>query len=137
VTLIEAAQALGRYTSHDWISEVDVPTVIVVTRDDRLVPATRQRKLAAVVPGATVHEVDGDHPVGIREPLRFAPVLLEACLDVSGRVAGGRVATVSFSGKPSSQASERRVAGVDQVAAADVAVIPERRRALPRRRATS
>ncbi len=83
VTLIEAAQALGHFTSHDWIGEVDVPTAIVVTRDDRLVPARRQRKLAAAVSGATVYEVDGDHPVGVHDPLRFAPVLLEACLERS------------------------------------------------------
>ena len=137
MALIEAAQALGHFTSHDWISEIDVPTAIVVTRDDRLVPARRQRKLAAAVPGATVYEVDGDHPVGIHDPLRFAPVLLEACLDVSGRVAGGRLATDSRSGTPSSQASERRVAGVDQHAAADIAVIRRRRRARSRRRSAS
>jgi 3-oxoadipate enol-lactonase len=89
VKLIEATQALGHFTSHDWISEVDVPAAVVVTRHDRLVPAKRQRKLAAAVPGATVYEIDGDHPVGVREPDRFAPVLVEACLDVSARMRAG------------------------------------------------
>lgn len=85
VKLIEAAQALVHFTSHDWIAEVDVPTAIVVTTRDRFVPERRQRKLAAAVAGATVHEIDGDHPVGVLEPERFAPVLVEACLDVTGR----------------------------------------------------
>ena len=89
VKMIEAAQALVRYTSHEWIGEVDVPTAVVVTRHDRLVPAQRQRKLAAAVPGATVHELDGDHPVGVREPHRFVPVLVDACLDVGRRVRTG------------------------------------------------
>ena len=89
VKIIEAAQALGHFTSHDWIGEVDVPTAIVVTRHDRLVPAERQRKLAVAVPGATVHELDGDHAVGVREPVRFVPVLVDACLDVTRRVRAG------------------------------------------------
>ena len=86
VKMIEAAQAMGRYTSHDWIGGVDVPTAVVVTLRDRLVRPERQRKLAAAVPAATVHEVDGDHPVGVLEPHRFVPALLDACLDVSSRM---------------------------------------------------
>jgi pimeloyl-ACP methyl ester carboxylesterase len=89
VKMIEAAQALGRYTSHGWISDVNVPTAVVVTTHDRLVPARRQRKLAASVPGATVHEVKGDHAVAVREPSIFVPVLVDACLDVIGRVRAG------------------------------------------------
>lgn len=85
VTLIEAAQALGHFTSREWIGAVDVPTAVVVTTHDRLVPTERQRKLAAAVSGATVYEIDADHPVGVREPDRFAPVLLEACIDVANR----------------------------------------------------
>jgi 3-oxoadipate enol-lactonase len=85
VKMIEAAGALGHFTSRDWIGQVDVPTAVVMTRHDRLVRPERQRKLAAAVPGATVHEIDGDHAVGVREPERFAPVLLAACLDVAGR----------------------------------------------------
>ncbi len=88
VKMIEAAQAMGRYTSQDWIGEVDVPTAVVVTRHDRLVRPERQRKLAAAVPDAAVYELDGDHPVGVREPHRFVPVLIDACLDVSRRVRG-------------------------------------------------
>ena len=92
VKMIEAAQATGRYTSHDWIGEVDVPTAVVVTRHDRFVRPERQRKLAAAVPAATVHELDGDHPVGVREPHRFVPVLVDACLDVSGRMPARKTA---------------------------------------------
>ena len=73
---------------HGWITEVNVPTAVVVATYDRLVPARRQRKLAASVPGATVLEVEGDHAVAVREPSVFVPVLVDACLDVIGRVAG-------------------------------------------------
>ena len=89
VKMVEAAEALGRYTSHGWITEVNVPTAVVVATHDRLVPARRQRKLAASVPGATVHEVEGDHAVAVREPSVFVPVLVDACLDVIGRMGVG------------------------------------------------
>ena len=85
VKLIEAAQALVRYSADEWIRDVDVPTAVVVTTEDRLVPPSWQQRLATGVPGARVFEIDGDHPVGVREPERFVPVLVEACMDVSGR----------------------------------------------------
>lgn len=86
VKMVEAAQALGRYTSHGWIGEVNVPVAVVVTKDDQLLPVRRQRKLAASVPDATVHEVEGDHAVAVRQPAVFIPVLVDACLDVIGRI---------------------------------------------------
>ena len=89
VKLVQAAQALGRYTSHGWIGDVNVPTAVVVTTRDRMVPTRRQHKLAESVPGATVHEVEGDHAVGVRDPSLFVPVLVDACLDVIGRVQAG------------------------------------------------
>ena len=85
VKLVEAAQALVRYSADEWIGEVDVPTAVVMTTKDRLVPASWQHRLAASVPGAQVFEIDGDHPVGVREPERFVPVLLGACKEVSSR----------------------------------------------------
>jgi pimeloyl-ACP methyl ester carboxylesterase len=86
VKMVEAARALGHYSSHHWIETVDVPTAVVVTTHDQLVPARRQRKLAASIPGATVHEVEGDHAVAVREPSAFVPVLVDALLDVSSRM---------------------------------------------------
>lgn len=84
--MIEAARAAVHYTSHHWIGTVDVPTAVVVTTHDRVVSARRQRRLAASVPGATMHEVEGDHAVAVREPSVFVPVLVDACLDVIGRI---------------------------------------------------
>jgi 3-oxoadipate enol-lactonase len=83
--LAQAAAALGRFSSHAWIGDVDVPTAVVVTERDQLVPPSRQRKLAAAIPGATVHPVDGDHLVCAAAPGRFAPALVAACLDVASR----------------------------------------------------
>jgi 3-oxoadipate enol-lactonase len=88
---VGAMAALGRFSSHGWIGEVDVPAAVVVTTRDRLIAPSRQRKLAAAIPGATVHEVDGDHGACVLGAERFVPALLEACESVAGR-AGRRVA---------------------------------------------
>ena len=76
--IAEAAGAIARYSSHEWIGDVDVPTAVVVTEHDRLVPPHRQRKLAASIPGARVFPVAGDHGVCVADPRVFVPALLNA-----------------------------------------------------------
>ena len=77
--IAEAAVAIARFSSHEWISEVDVPTAVVVTEQDRLVPPRRQRRLAESIPGARVVPVQGDHGVCVANPRAFVPALLNAC----------------------------------------------------------
>lgn len=81
----EAAESLGRYSSHAWIGLIDVPVSVVVTTRDQLVPPHRQIKLARAIPGAVIFPVDGDHLVCARDPAAFVPVLLDACLLASRR----------------------------------------------------
>ena len=106
--MVEAARALGHYSSHGWISEVNVPTAVVVATHDQLLPVRRQRKLAASVPGATVHEVEGDHAVAVREPSVFVPVLVDACLDVIGRMRAGVLDRETAAAASAGPASQRR-----------------------------
>jgi 3-oxoadipate enol-lactonase len=82
--MLAAAHELGRFSSREWIGNVDVPTSVVVTAEDVLVPPARQAALAAAIPGATLHRVQADHgaPVGAAD--RFVPALLEACRQVTG-----------------------------------------------------
>ena len=82
-TALSAVQAVCEFSSHSWISQVDVPTAVVVTTRDHILPASRQRKLAGAIPGASIHEVDADHAVCITEPQVFAQVLLQACWSVT------------------------------------------------------
>jgi pimeloyl-ACP methyl ester carboxylesterase len=82
-TALAAVQAVCEFTSHSWISQVDVPAAVVVTTRDHIVPAGRQRKLAGAIPGASIHEVDADHAVCITAPQVFAQVLLQACWSVT------------------------------------------------------
>jgi 3-oxoadipate enol-lactonase len=85
---LSAIQAVNEFTSHSWISQVDVPTAVVVTTRDHIVPPSRQRKLAAAIPGASIHEVNADHAVCITAPQVFAQVLLQACWSVTPVITG-------------------------------------------------
>ena len=76
--IAEAAGAIGRFSSRDWIGEVDVPTAVVVTEQDGLVSPIRQRRLAAAIPNARVVSVQGDHGVCVRNPRAFVPALRHA-----------------------------------------------------------
>ena len=82
--LIEAGLAISRYDACPWIGGVDVPTSVVVTTRDRTVGAGRQMQLAASIPDATVHPVEGGH-ISCARP-EFATPLLRACTDVAERV---------------------------------------------------
>ncbi len=77
------AAALARFSSRTWVGDIDVPTAVVVTSHDVLVPTARQRALAAAIPGATVVELDGDHGVFVTDPSAFAAALVDACRRVT------------------------------------------------------
>lgn len=83
--VIEAAESLGRFSSRDWIGDIDVPVSVVVTSDDRLVPARRQVRLAGQIPSAVIHVVKGTHMIAGNDPRRFAETVVEACELVSRR----------------------------------------------------
>jgi pimeloyl-ACP methyl ester carboxylesterase len=82
--LVEAARALALFSSGPWIGAVDVPTAVVVTTRDGLVPPRRQYAMASAIPTARLFEVVGDHAVCATSPTRFVPTLAEACRAVTG-----------------------------------------------------
>jgi pimeloyl-ACP methyl ester carboxylesterase len=81
--IIEAGHSISTYTARRWIGEIDVPTAIVCTTEDRGVAPNLQRALAETIPGATLHEIGDGHLACANA--RFAPPLVEACLDVASR----------------------------------------------------
>lgn len=83
--ILEAGNSLGRFDSRPWIGELDVPAAVVVTGADGVVSPRRQHALAAAIPGATTHLVDGDHAVCATAPHRFLPALLSAVRSVTTR----------------------------------------------------
>jgi 3-oxoadipate enol-lactonase len=81
----EVLGELGRFNSAPWISEVDVPTAVVVTASDHTIPERRQRRLAAAIEGATVHEAPGGHASIVLGSSTWVPVFLQAVADVVAR----------------------------------------------------
>jgi 3-oxoadipate enol-lactonase len=89
--VLEAVRALQRFDSRPWLGDVDVPTAVVVTTEDNVVPPHRQRRLAEAIPHATVWPVHGDHAVCLLGAERFVPTLVDACQSVADRVASNMV----------------------------------------------
>ncbi len=83
--VLEAGGSLGRFSSSGWIGEIDVPTAVVVTTADRVVPPRRQLRLAEGIPGARIVRVNADHTAVVSEPRKFVPALMAACLQVATR----------------------------------------------------
>lgn len=76
--LLDAAGAVGRFSSHEWVGDIDVPTSVIVTTQDQLVAPHRQLKLAESIPHAVTDFVNGDHYAVVRAPDRFVHTLVRA-----------------------------------------------------------
>jgi 3-oxoadipate enol-lactonase len=76
---------LGRFNSAPWIPDVDVPTAVVATTKDHTIPVRRQYRMAAQIPGATVHEVAAGHAAMVLKADLFVPALVEAVGSVKDR----------------------------------------------------
>ncbi|KRF16177.1 alpha/beta fold hydrolase [Nocardioides sp. Soil796] len=81
----QAVAALGRHHSRPWLGRIDVPTAVVVTRHDKVIPADRQVDLARRIKGATIHEIEAGHAACVLEAESFVPGLLEACTTTAAR----------------------------------------------------
>jgi pimeloyl-ACP methyl ester carboxylesterase len=81
----QAVAALGRHHSTPWLPKIDVPTAVVVTTHDRVLAPHRQRRIAARIPGATVHEAPCGHAGCVLQADAFVPAFLEAVDTTMGR----------------------------------------------------
>lgn len=88
----QAVASLGRHHSTPWLAQIDVPTAVVVTTRDRVLSPDRQRRIAARIPGATVHEAPCGHAGCVLDADAFAPAFLEAVDTTMGRRVSRRVA---------------------------------------------
>ncbi len=78
----EATAAVMSFDSRKWLNKVEVPTTIVVTTNDRAVPAQEQLRLLLAIPHAQVHLHDQGHTWCARPS--FGRAIAEACLSVDG-----------------------------------------------------
>lgn len=98
--LLRAGFALGSFDARSWLPAIDVPTSVVVTEDDRIVPPANQLALADAIEGAEVFGVPGDHAVCGSDAARFVPVLLSACQSVARRAAAAAAAAATVEPLP-------------------------------------
>ena len=82
--ILEAGGAIGSFRSAEWLGEIDVPTAVLVTLQDEVVPLRRQIQLFEAIPGARAFRVDAGHDAVIARPDRAVPVLVAACQAVAG-----------------------------------------------------
>jgi pimeloyl-ACP methyl ester carboxylesterase len=97
--IAEAGRELSRFDARDWLGAVDVPTAVVITRRDKLVPLANQHDLVARLGPAGaghVHELDVDHDAMITHADDFVPALTSA---ISQVVADGRASAVPRDGQ--------------------------------------
>jgi pimeloyl-ACP methyl ester carboxylesterase len=83
--IVEAGHSISTYYAGDWIGEVDVPTSVVCTTQDRGVPPSLQIATAEAIPGARVYNIHDGH-LACASPAFIDP-LLAACTDVADRIA--------------------------------------------------
>lgn len=82
--VVEAGHSIGTYHA-PWVAEIDVPTAVIVTTQDRLVDPEQQYAMAAAIPGARVFELPMNH-LACTDPDFVAP-LVEACDWVNSQAA--------------------------------------------------
>jgi pimeloyl-ACP methyl ester carboxylesterase len=92
--LLRAGAALGAFDAREWLADVDVPTSVVMTDADRVVPPAAQLGLAHAIDGAELFTVAGDHGVCAADPASFVPALVTACRSVAERAARPRPSSV-------------------------------------------
>lgn len=92
-TVGQAVASLSRHHSNPWLSHIDVPTAVVVTAKDRVIPPDRQLNLAARIPGATVHQAACGHAGCVLEYKEFVPALLEAAYATTARMRDRQLAS--------------------------------------------
>jgi pimeloyl-ACP methyl ester carboxylesterase len=83
--ILEAGKSIGAFSSLDWLGEIDVPTSVVITMRDDVVPLERQAELFEMIPGAVAFRVDGAHDSAVYNADRFVPTLIEAIESVESR----------------------------------------------------
>jgi len=89
----QAVASLGRHNSRPWLTKIDVPTAVVVTTKDHVIPPERQRDMAWLVPGATVHEAPCGHAGCVLEASAFVPTFAAAVDSVRLRIEACDAAT--------------------------------------------
>ena len=78
--VLEAGTAIASFSSHRWISDVDIPTTVLVTTKDRAIPPHEQLRLALAIPHAKIRRYEEGHTSPVLAS--FGPAITDACRSV-------------------------------------------------------
>ena len=79
--VIEALAATTSFDSRRWLHPVDVPAALMVTGNDKAIPAQEQLRLLSAIPHASVSLHDEGHTWCSKRS--FGPAVVDACLAVA------------------------------------------------------
>ena len=85
-SIAASSRALSAFDARDFAQSIDVPTVVVVTKDDRLIRPRRQHELAKAIPGTEVIEIDTAHNGWMVKPDEVGGALDKAVGLVAARI---------------------------------------------------
>jgi 3-oxoadipate enol-lactonase len=83
--VLEAGHAIGNYVADGWLHAVDVPTAVVMTLRDQVVPMERQLRLLELIESAGAFRVDGPHDSIVSQAPEFLAALEAALTAVTSR----------------------------------------------------
>ena len=83
--VLQAGGAIGQFSSRDWLKDIDVPTSVIITMRDHIVPVRRQMRLFEGIPNAEAYRVDGDHDACVAQADRYVPTLVRALQSIGTR----------------------------------------------------
>lgn len=83
--LLEAGRAIGAFSSREWLPQVDVPTAVIMTMKDTVIPLHRQAQLFELIPDARAFRVDANHDAVVVHADQFNPLLMRAMRSVLER----------------------------------------------------
>jgi len=73
----EAGFAIARFDSRPWLGRLRLPVLCLIPTSDQLIPPSRQRATAALIPGAAVVEIEGArHEAALTHPGEVAGAIL-------------------------------------------------------------
>jgi 3-oxoadipate enol-lactonase len=84
--VLEAGQAIGTFTSREWLNELEMPTSIVMTIDDHVIPIRRQMALFERIRNAEAYRINGDHDAVAALADTYVPLLNRAVDSVISRI---------------------------------------------------
>lgn len=85
--VLAAGRAIGRFDSTPWIGDIEVPSAVIVTRDDEIVPTRDQMNMVDALATPSVHFVGGGHAACSATSGEFVTALTSACASVTEPVA--------------------------------------------------